>query len=49
MRFYQKRHQYTCGIDLHARTMYLWMLDRDGQTVYHANLPATPANLMSDV
>lgn len=46
MRFYTRRHQFTCGIDLHARTMYLWILDRDGQSVYHANLPATPEALL---
>lgn len=46
MRFYAQRHQFTCGIDLHARTMYLWILDRDGKTVYHANLPATAAALV---
>jgi len=46
MRFYTQRHQFTCGIDLHARTMYLWILDCDGKTVYHANLPATAAALV---
>ena len=28
MRFYTQQHQFYCGIDLHARTMYL-MLQRD--------------------
>ena len=45
MRFYTQRHQFTCGID-HARTMYVWILDRDGQTVYHANLSASPEALL---
>jgi len=46
MRFYATRHQFTCGIDLHARTMYVWILNRDGQMVYHANLPATVETLI---
>ena len=28
MRFYTKPHQFYCGIDLHARTMYLCILNR---------------------
>ena len=39
MRFYEQRHQYTCGIDLHAKTMYLCILDREGQKLFHRNLP----------
>ena len=39
MRFYNKRHQYTCGIDLHARSMYLCVLDADGHVVLHRDLP----------
>ena len=26
MRFYTQQHQFYCGIDLHARTMYLWVV-----------------------
>jgi hypothetical protein len=29
MRFYAKQHQFYCGIGLHARTMYLCILDRN--------------------
>ena len=42
MRFYQQRHQYTCGVDLHARSMYLCILDRDGRKVLHRDFPAEP-------
>jgi hypothetical protein len=31
MRFYTQQHQFYCGIDLHARTMYLCILNRDGE------------------
>ena len=27
MRFYNQPHQFYCGIDLHARTLYLCILD----------------------
>jgi transposase len=33
---------YYGGIDLHARTMYLVVLDRDGNIRLHRNLPARP-------
>ena len=49
MNFYTQRHQYTCGIDLHARTMYLCILDRDGQIVFDRNLPSEPAALLKAI
>jgi transposase len=49
MRFYTRRHQYTCGIDLHARSMYLWVLDAQGQDVFAADLPTSPAALLDAV
>ena len=30
MRFYHGAHRYWCGIDLHARTMYVCILDAQG-------------------
>jgi len=30
MRFYTKQHQHFCGIDLHARTMYVCILNQVG-------------------
>lgn len=47
MRVYSRRHDFSCGIDLHARTMYLCVLDREGQTVLHRNLPCRPEALLS--
>ena len=49
MRSYTQRHQYTCGIDLHARTMHLCILDRDGQIVFDRNLPSKPAALLNAI
>jgi len=39
MRFYSKQHRYYCGIDLHARTMYVCVLDQAGKVRLHRNLP----------
>jgi hypothetical protein len=38
MRFYNSQHQFYCGIDLHARTMHVCILDRAGCVVLDRNL-----------
>ena len=38
MRFYTKPHQHYCGIDLHAKTMYLCIINDAGETVLHRNI-----------
>jgi hypothetical protein len=48
MRFYSSEHRFYCGVDLHARTMYLCILDSSGQIVFDKNLPASgPAFLQA--
>src|SRR5436309_432261 len=42
MRFYTQPHRFYCGVDRHARTMYLCILDSAGQVVYDQNLAAGP-------
>lgn len=42
MRRYQQPHQAYCGIDLHARSMYLCVLDPSGHTLLHRDIPAEP-------
>ncbi|MBC8327133.1 MAG: IS110 family transposase [Planctomycetes bacterium] len=49
MRFYRAKHNFTCGVDLHTRTMYLCILDRDGEPVLLKNLPATPTAFLRAV
>ena len=46
MRFYTKQHPFYCGIDLHARTLYLCILDQAGATLVHRHRPATPEALL---
>src|SRR5262249_30233384 len=36
-RFYNQPHRFYCGVDLHARSMYLCILDQTGQAVLHDN------------
>src|SRR5262250_1885178 len=49
MRFYTKQHQFYCGIDLHARTMYLCVLNQDGEILVHRNMPAGPEPFLKAV
>ena len=42
MRFYTKPHKFYCGIDLHARTMYLCVLNQEGEILLHRNMKAAP-------
>src|SRR6266545_8202141 len=49
MRFYTKPHRYYCGIDLHARRMYICVLDAEGQIRVHRNGPATPEHFLTTV
>src|SRR6266478_5244287 len=47
MRFYTAQHQYYCGIDLHARRMYICVLDAEGKVRVHRNGPATPEHFLN--
>ncbi len=38
MRFYTGQHEYYCGIDLHARTLYACVLDAEGEICLHKRL-----------
>lgn len=42
MRFYTQQHQFYCGIDLHAKSMYICLLDQAGNVVVHRNLRTRP-------
>jgi transposase len=49
MRFYTKQHPFYCGIDLHARSMYVCILSQDGEVVLHRNMPASPDTLLKAI
>ena len=38
MKFYNKQHKFYCGIDLHARKMYLCIMDQAGEVRLHQNI-----------
>ena len=42
MRFYTMQHKFYGGIDLHARTMYLCVLNQAGEILLHRNMKAAP-------
>jgi len=49
MRFYPQQHQFYCGIDLHARTMYLCLLNRDGEILVHRNMKTRPDTFLTAI
>ena len=46
MRLYTPPHHLYCGLDLHARTRYVGILNRDGEIVGHRHLKASPDALL---
>ena len=47
MKFYTTQHPYYCGIDLHARSLYVCILDANGDTILHREIKALPENLLN--
>jgi|tagenome__1003787_1003787.scaffolds.fasta_scaffold19415935_2 hypothetical protein len=41
MRFYTRQHAHYCGIDFHARSLYLCILDQQGRPWSIASSPVT--------
>jgi transposase len=49
MRFYTGHHRFHCGVDLHAYTMYVCILDAAGEIVLERNVQTTPAVLLETI
>jgi transposase len=49
MRFYTNQHPFYCGIDLHARSMYVCILSHDGEILVHRNMKAAPEPFLKAV
>ena len=47
MNFYNNLHPYYCGIDLHARVLYVCIIDQDGQICVHQEISDSPDKLKS--
>ena len=42
MRFYTGQHKFYCGIDLHARSLYVCVVSAEGEILVHRKIPAYP-------
>ena len=49
MQFYTKQHQTYGGIDLHARTMYVCILNQAGDILVHQNMKSSPDALLRTI
>jgi hypothetical protein len=47
MRFYTRQHRHYCGVDLHARSMYVCVLDREGNVLVSQNIASAPKRFWS--
>jgi len=39
MRFYKGQHAFYCGIDLHAKSMHVCLVNQAGEVLVHRNCP----------
>jgi transposase len=49
MRCYTQQHRFYCGIDLHARTMYLCVLNQAGEILLHRNMKTSPETFLKAI
>jgi hypothetical protein len=49
MRFYTTHHPFDCGIDLHARSMYVCILNQDSEIMLHRNMQASPETFLKAI
>ena len=49
MRFYSKQHKYYCGVDLHAKTMYVCIIDQEARIIKQKNIKSNPASFLKAI
>jgi transposase len=49
MRFYNQQHRFYCGVDLHARTLALCVLDDAGAVVHRDSIAATAPDFLAAI
>jgi transposase len=49
MRFYTHQHPFYCGIDLHARSMYVCIVSHEGAMLLHRHMQAAPEPFLKAV
>src|SRR5215475_8363198 len=48
-RFYTTQHPFSCGIDLHARLMYVCILDQSGEILVHRHMKTDPETFLKAI
>jgi transposase len=49
MRFYSKLHKHYCGVDIHAKTMYVCIIDQEARTIKQKNIKSNPASFLQAI
>ena len=49
MRFYNQQHQFYCGVDLHAKTLHLCVLDQAGEILRHRGIRARAQDFLRTI
>jgi hypothetical protein len=49
MRFYKRQHAFYCGVDLHAKTMHVCLVNQAGDVLVHRNLPTEPERFLNAI
>lgn len=49
MRFYTRTHRNYCGVDLHARSMYVCVMNQEGEVLLHRNLACDAALFLATI
>ena len=49
MNFYQGQHAFYCGVDLHARTLYLCIFSQAGDKLLHREVAAEPVTFLEAI
>jgi hypothetical protein len=49
MRLYTKQHKFYCGNDLQARSMYICIMDSEGNILVHKYLEVRPEAFMKTI
>jgi transposase len=49
MQFYTKQHKAYCGIDLHARSMYVCILNQTGEIMLHHTMKTSPETFLKAI
>jgi hypothetical protein len=49
MKFYTGQHKFSCGVDLHARTMFLCVLDGRGYPLLERKIKTEPQLFLKSI